>query len=100
MSRVRVDEFLIDEDNQEKFDLHDLSCEQVVEVLEHPFAVVRNKRGLRGVYKIIGTDNGGLCITIPIEPTYKAGLWRPATAWPCKTGEQTVLNNAKGSKRL
>ncbi len=40
---------------------------------------------------LIGKDNGGACITIPIEPTIDKAIWRPVTGWYCKESELTAL---------
>lgn len=91
MSSPRIENFLIDDENEEKFAAHRVSARQVVQILDNVHIVLRNKRGYRGVYLVIGKDNGGACIAVPVEPTHDPILWRPITAWPCKPGERTLL---------
>ncbi len=90
--------FLIDDDNEEKFWSHKLSVDQIIQVLDGPHLVVRNKKNHRASYLVIGMDDSGHCISIPIEPTYEHDVWRPVTAWLCGKGEATFLKNAKGKK--
>lgn len=91
MSPIAVDEFLIDDENEEKFWRHGLTVAQVNEVLDHPRRIGRNRRGRRASYLVIGRDERGQCIAVPIEPTYESNVWRPVTAWPCKPGEWALL---------
>ena len=88
-------EFLIDEDNEEKFAVHGLTSRQVNQVLDSPHLVVRNRKRRRAAYLVIGRDHGGSCIAIPVEPTHERALWRPVTAWPCKQSEHTKLEQER-----
>ncbi len=87
MSSPEIADFLIDADNEEKFAAHGVSVLQVLQVLENTSMVTPNRRGRRGLYLVIGRDNGGTCVAIPIESTHVVDLWRPITAWPCKASE-------------
>jgi uncharacterized DUF497 family protein len=93
---VSVDDFLFDDDNAEKFARHGLAERQVRQVLKNsPRLIIPNRQGRRADYLIIGRDNGGQCITIPIEPTADPRIWQPVTAWPCKVSERVRLNRAR-----
>ncbi|MBI2919438.1 MAG: hypothetical protein HYY01_15805 [Chloroflexi bacterium] len=94
-SSPRIEAFLIDNENEEKFAVHGLSASQVLQVLDNVHVVLRNRKRRRGVYLIIGRDDGGACIAAPVEPTHEAMLWRPITAWPCKPHEKTTLEKAR-----
>lgn len=91
MSSPRIEAFLIDDDNEEKITAHGLSVRQVVQILGNMHVVVRNRKERRGLYLIIGRDDGGACIAVPVEPTHEATLWRPITAWHCKPHEKAIL---------
>ena len=91
MSIPRIELFLIDDQNEDKFSNHGLSSRQVVVVLGNIHVVLKNRRRARGLYLVVDRDNGGACIAIPVEPTHERTLWRPITAWPCKPGERTLL---------
>jgi len=86
-----VDDFLIDDDNEEKFWTHGLASKSVRQVLERPHTIRPNRKRRRASHQIIGRDRQNRCITIPIEPTHDPTLWRPVTAWPCKVGERALL---------
>ncbi len=96
MSSIRIDGFLIDDENEAEFAAHSIQPSQVVQILEHTYAVLRNRKKRRGIYLIIGRDNGGLCISVPVERTVYDSVWRPITAWPSKRGEETILEKNEG----
>ncbi len=91
MSSIHIETFLFDDDNEEKIIAHGLSVYRVMQVLDNIHVLLPNRKGRRGEYFIIGRDNGGSCISIPIEHTHIAAVWRPITAWPSKAGEETIL---------
>ena len=91
MSSPVIEGFLIDDLNETKICSHRLWVHQIIQVLENRHIVIPNRKHRKGLYLVIGSDNGGNCIAIPVEPTYDSTLWRPITAWPCKKSEQTLL---------
>lgn|GEM_PF-1948574 len=91
MSSPAIEDFVIDEENVEKFSNHGLTDAQVLQVLEPPYIVVKNRRNRRCLYLVVGRDYSGNCITIPVEKTPERGVWRPVTAWPCKYVELQAL---------
>ena len=91
MSSPIIEEFLIDDLNETKIGSHCLSVGQIIQVLENKHIIVPNRKRRRGLYLVIGKDNGGNCIAIPVERTYYLRLWRPITAWFCKDSERTLL---------
>jgi len=96
VSSITIDGFVIDEANEEEFAGHGLSAGRVTQVLERTFVVLRNRKGRRGLYLIVGRDRGGAYISTPIERTGTTGVWRPITAWPSKAGERTLLEKHEG----
>jgi len=91
MSSPVIEEFLIDDLNETKICSHGLSAHQIIQVLENRHIVIPNRKRRKGLYLVIGRDNGGNCIAIPVEPTYDSILWRPITAWLCKDSERILL---------
>jgi hypothetical protein len=83
--------FVIDEINEDKFWDHGLSRDRVLQVLDNPWIIAPNRRERAGSYLIIGRDDGGCCIAVPITPTHDPLIWRPVTAWPCKDSEAARL---------
>jgi hypothetical protein len=95
MSSLRIEAFLFDGENEEKIGPHSLSASQVVRVLDTMHVVLPNRKERHGLYVIIGRDNGGACIPIPVESTHEAAVWPPITSWYCKRHEQTVLKKSR-----
>ena len=96
MSSPRIESFLFDDENEEKIATHGLSVYRVIQVLDNIHVVIPNRRRRRGLYLVIGRDNGGSCISIPVQSTHISTLWRPITAWTCKKGEETLLEKNEG----
>jgi uncharacterized DUF497 family protein len=86
-----VTDFLFDDENEDKIARHGLSAQRVLQVLDQEHILVPNRKSRRASHLLIGTDHGGACIAIPIEPTHDPTLWRPVTAWPCKDNEYARL---------
>lgn len=84
---MEIEAFAFDEENEEKINSHGISIRRVQQILENPYLDVPNRRNRRALRLMIGRDNGGACICVPIEPTRDPKVWRPVTAWPCKDSE-------------
>jgi hypothetical protein len=92
---MRVDEFAIDEVNEEKFERHGVTVQEVLQVLQAgEFRMFRNKgrRRENAEYVVIGTTLGGRFLTIPVDAMPIPGQWRPRTAWESSEAEQTRYN--------
>ena len=94
MSMPDVADFLFDSENEDEMSAHGLTPRKVIQVLENRHIVVANRRRRRARYLIVGRDNSGACITIPIEPTRDPVVWRPVTAWPAKDYERQWLERS------
>lgn len=77
---VVIDGLLLDEENIEKFWEHGITPEQVLAILGSPFKVKRNRKRRRASLLLIGLDEHGQCIAVPLERTRSPGVWRPVTA--------------------
>lgn len=95
----RVLGFFFDDENYQKFAAHQLTDIEIEEVLENEHLIVPNRKGRSGLFLVIGRDNGGRCIAVPIEATPYPDVWRPITAWPCKASEEARLVRQKGRPR-
>ena len=71
MSSFCIEAFLFDDENEEKIGSHGLSTSQNMQVLDNMHVVLPNRKERRGLYLIIGRDNGGACISIPVESTHE-----------------------------
>ncbi len=84
-------DFLFDVENIEEMAIHGVTPMQALQVLDNGPRVGRNRTERRATHLVIGVDNGGACIAIPVEPTHDQTLWRPVTAWYCKPHEWNWL---------
>lgn len=91
MSSPVIEAFLIDEDNEDKFWAHGLAVAHVLQVLDGPHRIKRNRHERRASHLVVGLDRQGRCIAVPVEPTHEYGVWRPVTAWFCKIHEFSWL---------
>ena len=91
MSSPSIDAFAIDEENEDKFWSHGVTAAQVLQVLDAPHRIKRNRKARRGSHLVIGRDSQGRCIAIPVDPTSEREVWRPFTAWFCKPHELVWL---------
>ncbi len=87
MSTPQVEDFLFDHENEAEMARHGLTPDRVDQVLDNEYAIVKNRRRRRAPLLLIGHDNGGMFISVPVEPTREQGMWRPVTAWPSKEFE-------------
>ena len=96
MSMPRVLELVFDDLNTGKMARHGIRARQLLQVLDnHPW-IGPNRRNRRAPFVIIGLDNGGKCITIPIEPTPgDTTTWRPVTAHPCRKADAVQLERRR-----
>jgi len=90
-----VADLLFDEENEEEMAAHGLTPRRVMQVLENDHLVVPNRRERRAQYLIVGRDNGGASITVPIEPTGDPLVWRRVTAWSSKDYERQRLERSE-----
>lgn len=93
MSRdaVTILDFLFDDENIEEMAAHGVTPGQALQVLDNGPRVGRNRKERRATHLVVGVDNGGACISIPVEPTHDRTTWRPVTAWYCKPHEWNWL---------
>jgi hypothetical protein len=92
---VEITEFDFDDENEEHIGRHGITTRQLDQVLKGEFAVMRNRSSRRATHIVYGRDFGGACIVIPVVPTAVPGVWRPVTAWYCKTSEWTRLRRGR-----
>jgi predicted RNA binding protein YcfA (HicA-like mRNA interferase family) len=88
---------VFDDANEDEMHAHGIRPRQVIELLDNGPWIGPNKKRERASHMLIGRDNGGVCITVPIEPTRDPLIWRPVTAYPCSKPDE--LREARGSAR-
>jgi hypothetical protein len=70
---------------------HGVSEEQMDEVAENGPLLRRNRKDRAGTHLVVGRDDHGRCIAIPVVATMNPNVWRAITAWPCKKSEEALL---------
>ncbi|MCD6030615.1 MAG: hypothetical protein K0S78_2789 [Thermomicrobiales bacterium] len=79
----------------EKLWNHGLTVTQARSVLGQSWVVTRNRRGRAAPYLLIGRDEQGRCLTMPIVPTDDPLTWRVITGWNCKPSEAAILRRRR-----
>lgn len=88
MPRVRVDHLAFDEVNIRKLGAHGVMISAAIEVLETAPRLFRNRSDGGAPYVLIGPDDSGRLITLPIDPTASDDTWRPRTGYPSSAAER------------
>lgn len=91
---------MFDDENESEMHAHGIRPRQVLQVLDNGPWLGQNKKLERASHLMIGRDNGGVCITVPIEGTRDPGVWRPATAYPCSKPDEARAARANSRRRL
>lgn len=84
-----VDDFAIDEVNEDEFARHHVTVREVLQVLDGDFRVFRNGGQGNASHIIVGLTYGGRLWKIPVDPTPTFGVWRPRTAFDAPAGDRT-----------
>jgi hypothetical protein len=91
MARMNIRLFRFTARAEAKFWGHGITREQVEAVLHNYWVSIPNRRHRAADHLVIGLDNSGRCLTIPVLPTEDPVIWRPITAWYCKPSEAAKL---------
>jgi hypothetical protein len=82
---VDVWDLAFDEANIAEMHRHGVSPRQAFEVLEGEPEVLSNYARGGAPKLLVGPDNGGTFVTLPIDPTTEYAAWRPRTAYRSKS---------------
>jgi hypothetical protein len=93
--RIEIAQLIITDHVVEKIWLHGITPDQVDAVPLGRHVVKRNRVGRAAPFLLIGRDEQGRCLTVPIVPTDDPLIWRVITAWYCKPGEAALLREWK-----
>jgi hypothetical protein len=74
---------------------HGLTAAQARSVLGRSWVVARNRPNRAVPYLLIGRDEQGRCLTMPIVPTDEPLVWRVITGWYCKPSEAAILRRRR-----
>ena len=75
MSTPQITDFAFDDDNEDKMATHGVSPDRAAQVLDNDHVILSNRKSRRGSFLIVGRDNGGAFITVPVEPTHDPTIW-------------------------
>lgn len=70
---------------------HGIILPQLYAVLDNRHVLTRNRKDRAASHVLIGRDDQGRCLAIPVAPTEDPLIWRPITAWYCKPSEAAKL---------
>jgi len=87
-SLLRIDSLHFDDDNLDKLWHRGISAKRADAVLRGSPIFLKNKKGRRGAYKMVGPDDGGAMVTIVVAPTTEPGCWYPITGWESTKDEE------------
>lgn len=91
MTRITVARMVVPEHVEDHiWQRHLISGEQVRSVITRRHVIIRNHG--RAPYRLIGRDEQGRCIAVPIAPTEDPLTWHTVSAWYCDRDEQHRLN--------
>jgi hypothetical protein len=91
MARREVAHFDMSDRALAKAAAHGISERQLYAVLDNGPYVLRNRRDRAAQFIVLGWDDGGRCLAIPVLPTNDPIVWQPITAWYCKLSEEAIL---------
>ena len=92
---IHVSELQFDDENLSEVERHGVSMMQVQSVLEGEPRFFPNRKSRAATHLMIGPDNGGQMLSVPIIETPVKGIWRPVTAWPSTTAQRAKWRQAK-----
>jgi len=95
MPRIDIAEFDLTHRIFDKIAKHGITIDQLEAVLDGISVVIGNRRQRAASHVLLGTDDQGRCLAIPIVPTDDPYIWRPITAWYCKPGEAAILRRRR-----
>lgn len=88
---IRIAELEFDDYNLEELAGHGVRPREVLQLLDNPFTVRRNRKHRSGQRQLIGTTHGGRVLTIVLAETSVPDRWRPVTGWDSTPAERSVL---------
>src|SRR5262245_20697654 len=97
MARIGIADFDLSDVSIEKLWSHGISPDQLYAVLNSLWVVVRNRKSRAASHILLGIDDTEQCLAVPIVPTDDPLVWRPITAWYCKSSEVARLRQARST---
>ncbi len=86
-----VDRVVITQHAMQKGARHGITGEQMQAVAGNDHVLARNRKGRAASHLLIGRDDQGRCLAMPVVATDQPRVWRAITAWYCKLSESAKL---------
>ena len=91
MARRAVDRVVATQRAIDKGARHGITSAQMQAVAANDHVLLRSRRGRAASHLLIGCDDPGRRLAIPVVPAEYPGTWRAITAWFCKPSEAAKL---------
>lgn len=91
MARRSVDHLMLTQRAIDKCAVHGITDAQLEAVIANNHVLARNRKKRTASHILIGRDDQGRCLAIPVVPTDYPRTWRAITAWYCKPSELAKL---------
>jgi hypothetical protein len=91
MARRAVDRVIVTQPAIEKGSRHGITGAQMQAVAANDHILARNRKGRAASHLMIGRDDQGRCLAMPVVPTDHPRTWRAITTWFCKSSEAAKL---------
>jgi uncharacterized DUF497 family protein len=88
---IRIAELEFDDYNVEELARHAIRPHEVLQLVDNPFTVRRNRKHRSGQRQLIGRTHGGRALTIILVETPVPDRWRPVTGWDSTPAERSAL---------
>lgn len=91
MTRRAVSRIVVTQRAIEKAAHHGITEVQMQAVAANDHVLARNRKGRAASHLLVGRDDQGRCLAMPVVPTDDPRTWRAITAWFCKASEAAKL---------
>jgi len=89
---VVVRTLIWDERNEEHIAEHGVTAREVMQMVENPHIVVKNRKRRRADHLLVGRTHGGRVLAVALARTQEDDAWRPTTAYSATAAQQRLLD--------
>ena len=82
---TKITDLEFDDGNIEELHDHGIRPQEVWQLLDDAYTMMKNKKTASGDRKLIGKTHGGRALTLILAQTPVEGLWRPITDGTART---------------
>lgn len=91
MPQITVAQLRVNDRVKDKIWGHGIALHQVRALLTNRYVITRNRQRRTASHVLIGRNDQGRCLAIPMLATEDPYIWRAVTAWYCKPSEAAKL---------